>query len=205
MTMAVTDNVTKRKILIGCGILKKEINWLIKKNNWQLDTAFLDSSLHTDFEKLNDQLNFQLTKYSDQRSIVFYGCCHPLMDKILLNAHTLRTEGQNCVDILLGHDLFYTELANGAFFLLENWALRWEYLSKKTFGDNKEIVRQIFREDRKYVLALKTPCSNDFTNEAEIMAEYVGLPLRWMEVELDNLKSVLNSSLKQESSKLNER
>ncbi|MDP3683394.1 MAG: hypothetical protein Q8S01_05625, partial [Ignavibacteria bacterium] len=65
-----------------------------------------------------------------------------------------------------------------------------------TFGGNREIVRQIFKEDRKYVLALRTPCSGDFEKEAGLMAQYVGLPLKWMDVGLDNLESVLLSTFK---------
>lgn len=201
MNMAATNNVNKKPVLIGCGILKKEINWLIKKNNWCLDTAFLDSSLHVDFEKLHDQLTMQFAKHSDKSSVVFYGVCHPLIDKIVFDAHTQRTKGQNCVDMLLGNDLFTKELSNGAYFLLEDWALRWEFICKKTFGENKEIVKQIFREDRKYVLAIRTPCSGNFEKEAECMAQHVGLPLQWLDVELTNLESVLISSLKQESGK----
>lgn len=201
MNMAVIDNVNKKPVLIGCGILKKEINWLIKKNNWYLDTAFLNSSLHIDFEKLHDQLTVQLAKHSDKSSVVFYGVCHPLIDNTVGDAHTHRTKGQNCVDMLLGNSLFKIELAKGAYFLLEDWALRWEFICKKTFGDNKEIVKQIFREDRKYVLAIRTPCSGNFKIKAEAMAQHVGLPLQWMDVELTNLESVLISSLKQESGK----
>ena len=199
MTMAATNNVTKKPVLIGCGILKKEINCLIKKNNWSLDTAFLNSSLHIDFEKLHDQLTVQLAKHSDQSSVVFYGVCHPLIDNTVGDAHTHRTKGQNCVDMLLGTGLFTSELTKGAYFLLEDWALRWKFICKKTFGVNQEIVRQIFREDRKYVLAIRTPCSGNFEKEAECMAQHVDLPLKWLDVELTNLESVLISSLKQES------
>lgn len=196
-------NNTNKHILVGCGILKKEINWLIKKNNWLLDTVFLDSSLHINFEKLQKNLSLALKKQSDKNTFVFYGECHPLIDNILRDANTFRTAGQNCVDILLGNEVFTRELSNGAFFLLEDWANRWNYISKKTFGDNKEIVQQIFREDRKYILALRTPCSGYFSKEAEIMARYVDLPLRWLDVGLENLESVLFLSLQEKGDKSN--
>lgn len=199
MIMEVAENVLNRQILIGCGILKKEVNWLIKKNDWPLDTFFMDSSLHINFEKLSDKLTSKLAKYSDKNPVVFYGACHPLMDKILIDANTHRTEGQNCVEMLVGNEYFDQELSNGAYFLLENWALQWDYICKKTFGDNKEIIQQIFREDRKYILALKTPCSGNFRKEGELMAQYVGLPLRWTEVELDILESNILSTLKQKN------
>lgn len=199
MNLAVMNNNENRQVLVGCGILKKEINWLIKENNWQLSTSFLDSAHHVDFEKLEDNLIMAIGKHSNQDVIVFYGACHPLMDTILLETKTIRTKGQNCVEMLLGHDLFIEELSNGAFFLLEDWALRWNFIITKTFGPNMEITRQIFQEDRKYLLGLKTPCSGDFTKEAELAALSVGLPLKWMDVGLDSLKSVLAIAINQKN------
>lgn len=192
------NNSQNRPILIGCGILKKEIKWLIKENNWQLSTSFFDSSLHADFGKLLKNLTLAIDKHTDQRIIVFYGACHPLIDNLLCNAHIIRTKGQNCVEILLGHDLFDNELSNGAYFLLEDWALRWDHIISKTFGDNIEITRQIFHEDRKYLLGLNTPCSGNFTKEAEYAAQNVGLPLKWMNTDLENLKSVLLNTISQQ-------
>jgi len=184
-----------RITLLGCGILKKEIEWLIKKNNWPLDTVFLDSSLHVDFNKLSNCLTTALDKYRDRNTIVFYGCCHPHMEGILKDANTFRTAGQNCVDILLGNELFTEELSKGAFFLLEEWVHRWNYIVTRTFGNNLEITRNIFQGDRKYLLGIKTPCSTDFEAEAVDASIMIGLPLRWMEVSLDNLESVLNTTI----------
>lgn len=191
-----------KQTLIGCGILKKEINWLIEKNNWPLKTVFLDSALHIDFEKMYKGLSTKLAQHSMDDIKIFYGACHPLMDDILENANVFRTKGQNCVDILLGNDLFTKELTNGAYFLLEDWAMRWNYISTKTFGNDNEITREIFQSDRKYMLGIITPCSDDFTKEAEMAAKDVGLPLKWTEVSLDNLEEALYSLLNQKDSKI---
>lgn len=185
-----------RFLLIGCGILKNEVRYLIRKNNWPLDTVFFDSALHCEFDKLSRVLTAALTRYKDRRIIVFYGACHPLMEKMLGESGTFRTEGQNCVDMLLGHELFMEELAKGAFFLLQEWAHRWKYILTKSFGTGKlGIISEIFREDRKYLLCLRTPCSGDFTSEAEEAGRVVGLPLRWMDVTLDHLASVLRAAI----------
>jgi hypothetical protein len=191
------SDIGDKQLLIGCGILKKEINWLIATNNWQLNTFFIDSSLHIDFEKLHKSLTREIKKHSGHDCIVFYGACHPLMNTILDKACLTRTNGQNCVEMLLGHDLFTEELTKGAYFLLEDWALRWDLIISKTFGNNLEITKQIFQEDRKYLLALNTPCSGDFTKEAELAAQKIGLPLKWMDVGLVNLKLVLLSAINQ--------
>jgi len=182
-------------LLVGCGILKKEIDYLIEKNNWSMDKVLLNSALHVDFEKLSNGLTSVLDKHHEENTIVFYGCCHPLMDEMLDKAKTIRTRGQNCVDMLLGNELFTKELTDGAFFLMEDWAKRWEYILVNTFGGKPEVIREIFQSDRKYLLGLRTPCSEDFSIEAEAAAQTVGLPLRWLDVTLDHLESVLQKAI----------
>jgi len=185
----VTEN---RLLLVGCGILKKEVNFLIARNNWPMKTLFLDSALHVDFDRLATSLTHALVRHGGEKIIVFYGTCHPLMERMLAEAQTFRTHGQNCCEMLLGPEAFHAELAKGAYFLLEEWAGRWEHIQTKAFNTTKlEIIRDIFQGDRKYLLGLRTPCSGDFTAEAEAAARMVGLPLRWLDVPLDHLESVL--------------
>ncbi len=184
-----------RLLLIGCGILQKETEWLIKKNNWDLDTVFLDSAFHVNFEKLSNALTGALAKYNGRDIIVFYGACHPLMDKTLENAKTFRTMGQNCIDMLLGNKLFMDELVKGAYFLIEDWAIRWDQIITITFGTNKEIIRDIFQGDRKYLLCIRTPCSGDFAAEAEAASNMIGLPLKWRDATLDHFESTLQAAI----------
>lgn len=199
MNLVVMSNDEIRQVLIGCGIFKKEINWLVNENNWQVDTFFLDSSLHFDFDQLYNCLSGAVIRCSSQSPVVFYGCCHPYMDNLMNELNTVRTKGQNCIEMLLGHDLFMKELSNGAYFLLEDWALSWSLIVTKTFGDNMEVTKQIFQGDRKYILGIKTPCCNDFTQEAELAAQSVGLPLYWIDVGLGYLKSVIFSAIQQKN------
>ena len=183
-------------LLMGCGILKKEVNFLIEKNNWPVDAAFFDSMLHSDFGKLSHSLTTGLSRHIEQDVVVFYGACHPLMDRMLDDAHTFRTKGQNCIDMLLGNEIFTNELLQGAFFLLEDWAPRWTHMISKNFGTkNFDIVREIFRIDRKYVLCVKTPCSDDFSADAEEASKLVGLPLKWMDTTLDHLELTLSNAI----------
>ena len=181
-----------RILLVGCGILKKEVKFLIARNKWPLETVFFDSALHVDFDKLAKNLTSALARRRGENIIVFYGTCHPLMEQMLAEARTFRTRGQNCCEMLLGHGLFTEELAKGAYFLLEEWARRWEHIQARAFRTkNLNVIREIFQVDRKYLLGLRTPCLGDFTAEAEAAGRMVGLPLRWLDVPLDHLESVL--------------
>lgn len=190
-----TESGQQRPLLLGCGILHKEISFLIEKNGWPLETHFLDSSLHIDYGKLSMALTGALGQHANRDTIVFYGACHPLMEEILAAAGTFRTEGQNCVEMLLGHEQFSSELEQGAFFLLEQWAHRWERIVTATFGTNLEIIRELYQGDRSYLLGINTPCSGDFREEAEQAGTLVGLPLRWVDISLDHLEMVLQEAI----------
>lgn len=183
-------------LLVGCGILKNEVRFLAEKNQWPLEMEFLDSSLHCDFKALETRLRGALAKHAQRRVIVFYGTCHPLMDRFLEDAQTFRTEGQNCVEMLLGKAMFDAELMAGAYFLLEDWARRWHWIVKRSLGtENPKVIRAIFQSDRKYLLAVRTPCSGDFTKEAEEARDLLELPLNWLDVSLDHLEAELERTL----------
>lgn len=182
-------------LLLGCGILQKEVRFLINRNGWPLETCFIDSALHIDFDKLSRALIAALDHHRGRHPIVFYGACHPQMELILDAAGTFRTRGQNCVEMLLGPELFLRELEQGAFFLLDEWAMHWERIVTATFGTNREVIREMYRGERNYLLCISTPCSGDFKGEAEAAGRLVGLPLRWMDVSLEHLESVLQAAI----------
>jgi hypothetical protein len=185
----------KPLLLVGCGILQKEILLLNEENNWHLETHFLDSALHIDFNRLALALQSTLELHAGRDTLVFYGSCHPLMEPMLAAAGTRRTPGQNCVEMLLGRELFTRELQQGAFFLLEEWAQHWVRIVTATFGTKWEVIREIFQGDRTYLLAVTTPCSGDFRAEAEEAGRLVDLPVRWLDVPLDHLAAVLQETI----------
>lgn len=182
--------------LIGCGILKNEISYLIEKNQWDVDPHYLCSSLHVDFTKLENALVSALKYYGDDPKLVFYGNCHPHINSFTDQGNAVRTMGQNCVDILLGHESFNHYLSSGAFFLLEDWAEHWEKVMFKAFGNNPDIISEILSSEHSYLLGLRTPCSRDFTREAEHISKTINLPLKWLDVSLDHLEKALEIALK---------
>lgn len=181
--------------IIGCGILKKEIRFLAEKNGWQQGMTFLPSGLHVDFERLQNSLEKCLRLHAGEPAVVFYGACHPRMDQMLDAADVIRTPGQNCVDIYLGHETFCRELEQGAFFLFEDWALHWKEIVGAVMPGDPEIMRSIFRSAHKYLLAIRTPCSGDFSAEAEAVSAMTSLELRWMDVGLEHLEANLAATL----------
>lgn len=188
-------SVDTRVLLIGCGILQKEVSFLIKKNNWPVSTVFLPSGLHTDFGRLQSTLQRSLDCHMGVPRIVFYGACHPLMDKILSEAGTIRTTGQNCVDMYLGQEAFHRELEGGAFFLFEDWALHWDSIVGGSQGLAPLVMRDIFKDAHSHLLAIRTPCSGDFTAQAEYISTCTSLELHWVDIGLEHLEQVLKATL----------
>lgn len=182
--------------LVGCGILQKEVGFLIAKNKWALTTDFLPASLHIDFKRLACALQTGLARHANEQTIVFYGACHPGMDAMLNKAHTLRTPGQNCIEMLLGEEQFNRELGQGAFFLLDDWAYNWDAVIAQTFGSNIAVIRDIFHDQHRYLLCLRTPQSDDFSREAAHISAMLDLPLEWRDVGLDHLECVLQTVIK---------
>ncbi|MCF7966283.1 MAG: DUF1638 domain-containing protein [Methylobacter tundripaludum] len=181
--------------LVGCGILQKEVGYLIAKNNWPLATDFLPASLHIDFKRLAGALHTGLARHADEQTIVFYGACHPGMDTMLSEARTLRTAGQNCIEMLLGAEEFNRELTQGAYFLLDDWARNWDAVIAKTFGSNIDVIRDIFHDQHRYLLCLRTPQSGDFSQKALHISAMLDLPLQWRDVSLDHLENVLQAAI----------
>ena len=184
-----------RLLLIGCGILQQEIRYLIAKNSWPVSTVFLPSGLHTDFGRLLATLEKSLEAHTGLPRIVFYGACHPLMDSILAMAGTLRTPGQNCVDIYLGHDRFCRELEGGAFFLFEEWAQHWDSIIGGEQGLAPAVMREIFSNAHTHLLAIRTPCSGDYSAQAEDISRRTALELRWIDTGLEQLELVLATTI----------
>ncbi len=198
-TFTIQPEAQPELTMVGCGILRKEVERLIEKNHWNVHTYFLNSALHNYLNRLSTELNQALDEREKrgEKTLVLYGGCHPLMDSFLETHHTCRTQGQNCIVMLLGYEKFMEELEKGAYFLLEDWALTWEPMVKACFGSNLTVVREIFHSSHKYILALKTPCNSDFTEAAEAAARFVDLPLMWMDVNLDHLEQVLAEAIEE--------
>lgn len=182
-------------LLIGCGILKKEVEYIIANNHWELDTFFLDSALHVDFQKLYAALESALNRFLERDMLIFYGTCHPHLDALITHYAARRINVQNCIEILLGKERFSQELASGAFFLLEDWVDRWNYITRKAMGDNIEGIHMILRDEHNYFLAIRTPLSGNFMEQAHIIGREVGLPVKWLEVSLEHMEKVLQSVL----------
>src|SRR5208283_3166698 len=86
-------------------------------------------------------------------------------------------------------------IAQGAYFLLEGWVRDWDRTTTVLYGRNQKLMADIFRGERKYLLGLRTPCSGQSNLAAERIGRMIGLPLRWLDVSLDHLETVLQEAI----------
>lgn len=185
----------KSLVLIGCGTLEAEVNFIISKNSWPIKTEFLSSVLHIEHDTLYNSLKERLDSRPDSRKVIFYGECHPAIDRLVEEYDAVRYTGQNCVESLLGRARFDSLMAEGAFFLLKSWALKWDNILEKVFGSRVNIAREIFKTRHNYFLALRTVCSGDYQREAEAVSELMDMPLLWLDISLDNLERNLSTTI----------
>jgi hypothetical protein len=91
--------------------------------------------------------------------------------------------------------MFCRELEQGAFFLFEDWALHWKEIVGAVMPGDPEIMRSIFRTAHKYLLAIRTPCSGDFTAAASAVSDMTSLELRWIDAGFEHLEANLAATL----------
>lgn len=182
--------------LIVCSILKKEVQFLCEKNGWAFPAKYLCSSLHTDFDRLDNSLHKAFrTALPTSPKVVLYGTCHPLMERYIKENGAFRTPVQNCIELLLGTKVFTEELENGAFFLLEEWAHSWDKITTQAFGKNDRNKWDILHHGHNHILCLRTPCSNDFKKEAEQISKQTGMSLKWRTVTLKIMERHLKETI----------
>lgn len=184
-------NEKQEPILICCGILKDEIQYILKKENIPLQCYFLNSSLHVYFGKLEKAVLGMFEKYHGSGKILIYGTCHPLMDRWCRKYNVNRIKAQNCIEMLLGNSLFTEELSQGAFFLMEDWARRFEEIMACALDKDFENVKKVIKEQHKYLVGLTTPCSKDFKNKAQELSQKMEMELKWIHSDLSYLKNQL--------------
>lgn len=96
----------RRPLLISCGILRAEIEALIARGEIDAEVVFLNKYLHVNYQKLHDALKASLRKHRERKPVVVYGdVCLGFKDEMqaLMNkCDTVKVDGLNCIDCLLG-------------------------------------------------------------------------------------------------------
>lgn len=181
--------------ILSCSIFKNEIEYMIKNGDIDLQVDFINSMLHIYPEKLQIVVENYVEKNIDEKIIIAYGDCYPYMLDLEKNRNIVRTQGINCCEIIMGRELYRKLRGEGAFFLMPEWAERWQEVIESHLGLNPENAKYLMKEFHTKLIYLDTGLKEIPYEKLKSMSEYVGLPYEVLTISLLHLKESIMSCL----------
>ena len=140
--------VAPHTVMVACSVLKAEVEKL-HKHYWQdIPLRFLSSMLHMKPELLEQRLSALITEEASQghQVLLVYGdCCSSMADMEILPG-VARTSCYNCCGLLLGWDEYRRLEHEGAFFLIPEWAHRWQEIFNEELGLNHDNAHDLMQD-----------------------------------------------------------
>jgi len=188
----------KENVCVACSIFKKELEQLKKEKNIDISISYLSSMLHMKPNELEKRLKEKNKKIANDSNnvVLLYGDCSPFMNKFEEEPNISRTEGVNCIEILLGKKRFRKLRKEGAFFLLPEWTLRWEEIFKYELKLDGEIAREFMQEFHTKIIYLDTRQIKIPVEQIKKIEKYTGLNVEFMKVDLKELNISLQKAIK---------
>lgn len=189
--------VEKKEIRgIACSIFQKEIEILIAQERITIPFEFIDSELHMKPLELKDVLKRKLKP----QCLVCYGKCEPNLDQSPDNNNIIKTEGLNCVEIILGKELYRKLRRDGNFFLMPEWTLKWERIFKELLGlSDQALARQFMNEMHSNMLYVNTGIVPLPYETLKNISEYFDINVDVLNIDLTSLESTINKALNQKT------
>jgi len=189
-------------LCLACSILRHELEALKASLGVDLEIHYLGSMLHMTPEQLDRQLssNLEAEGTGDRSVVLAYGDCCPRMLDFQRLPRTARTEALNCCELLLGRDRYRELRAEGAFFLMPEWATRWRRIFEEELGLDPSNARSLMGDMHTRLVYLDTglvPVPRASLTEA---SDYTGLPWSILTVDLENLRRQLRAALERAGS-----
>jgi hypothetical protein len=181
---------------ICCGVLRYEINELLRCGKIHGTVEFLDSMLHMNPLYLDSQLEERIKGSNDSSIILIYGDCCPRMLEYSQLHNVKRINAINCVEMLLGKSTYRTYMQRNAFIFLPEWALRWREVFQSELGLSEGVARDFFAETRSELIYLDTGLVPVPITELEKCSDFTGLSWKVEHVSLDLFLQELLSLIK---------
>ena len=184
--------------MIVCGALGKEVNALIKKNNWDADIIGIRAIDHVFPEKIAPDVEKRILDFKNQydQLIVVYGDCGSkgALDAMLSQYPDIpRVSGPHCYEIYGGST--FEELLQeepGTYILTDFMVRTFHGLIVKSMGLDRypELKSEYFRNYKRIVYMMQTDTPEQRQKAVQI-AEYLELPLETHFTGLGELESRL--------------
>jgi len=184
------------KLCIACSIFKNEIKKMNDRGELDFDIKYMSSMLHMYPSKLQKKLSEKVAKDagSYEKITLLYGDCHPFMHEMDELTNVKRTQGINCVEILLGKERFRKLRKEGVFFFMPEWTIRWEEVFRNELGLNPELAKEFMQEMHSKLVYLDTgqiPIPDDILKK---ISEYTGLNYEIIKVELEMMRTEIEKT-----------
>jgi hypothetical protein len=165
--------------VLSCGIFRDEYRLLPEVLRKALDPVFLDSMLHMDPVKLDGILGRFLQKNGDNPVLISFGDCCPHMQELGSAGCAARTEGVNCCEIYLGRERYHLLRKECTFFLMPEWARRWEHVVKNELGlENRQLARDFMTQSMQKAVYIDTGVIPVPEAELAAFSDYTGLQVQ---------------------------
>lgn len=185
--------------IIGCSVLKDEIEDLRNKFWSDWSAKYLPSDLHMRPNSLAQKVGLLVhQELSKGRKIVLaYGdCCH-LMASLEKETGVVRVKGVNCIDLILGRDRYRQMITEGFFFLLPEWTSRWFEIFSDELGLSPDNASDLMGEMHTKLVYLDTGIIPVPYDQIEACSRFCGLPYMVTKTSLvilqDKIVTAMNS------------
>jgi hypothetical protein len=181
--------------VLCCGILKQEIECLVKDKN--IEMHYFDPALHVDFDKLEESLTCTLNNMAAGNTVLVFGTkCHPDMENIAAKHGARIIRAGNCIEMLLGDGMAQLDAEARTFYFTGGWLANWRKIFIEGLKWDKVDARQNFGYHER-ILLLDTGFFPIDDEELLEFFEYTGVPIEVKSINLENLgkklKELFNS------------
>ena len=187
-----------KSLLISCGIFQPEIEKLIARGEIKADAIFLNKYLHLDHRKLHDSLKASLKKHRIRKPVVIYGdlCLgfNNEMHSLMAECGTIKVEGLNCIDCLLGGQgkLLDVDPDHHFFFLTPAFIK----FSERLITGTKDENRHRFNMLKGIIIVDSLNNMELYRDRIEHFSKQSGLPVKdHLVVGLSGLKNVIEDAI----------
>ncbi|GFO68357.1 hypothetical protein GMLC_19360 [Geomonas limicola] len=172
---------------LSCGVLRPELEELLRTSRIDGTLLCLDSMLHMEPTKLEQALTTTLERLSKRAAtvVLVYGDCAAHLLDIVKRFKVVRIPFINCAQLLVGRERYRQLMREGAFLVLPEWAPKWEQIIKNELGLDRGVAHDLMSEHRGVLVYLDTGIVEVPLELLREFSAYTGLTWRVEPISLD--------------------
>ncbi|AFA49428.1 DUF1638 domain-containing protein [Acetobacterium woodii] len=172
-----------KRVLIGCGVLRKEIEAFLKDSD--IECRWLEEQLHNEPDKLHLEIQEAIDAQTEADLIYLnYGLCgKALLGIQAKSCPIVMPRVEDCIEIILHGRSDVDALRCTSYFVSQGWlwgedGIGYEHdRVKKKYGEEKALrIARVMFKNYQYLLFIRTGVeTNDDRLKCEAMAQKLGL------------------------------